>query len=254
MDKTLLKGLAVLEALALSEQPCGVTKLAQQLQMSKSNIHRLLQTLMSSGFVKQNPATERYELTLKVWEFGSKVMARVDLKRVAWPHLELLGRQTSETIHLSILDGNEVIYIDKIDGSLPIRSYTEVGGRAPAYCVATGKAMLAHQTEDVIDRLAGHLHPFTPKTVIDIGELRKELTRVRKLGYAINHGEWRESVGGVAAPIINGSGTVAGALGISGPTQRLRPGVLREMSPLVIQAADAISRDLGYVHPRGLDS
>ncbi len=247
MDKTLLKGLAVLEALVLSEKPCGVTKLALQLDMSKSNVHRLLQTLVSSGFVKQNAATEHYELTLKLWEFGSKVMSRIDLKRVAWPHLELLSTQTSETIHLSILDGREVIYVDKIDGSLPIRSYTEIGGRAPAYCVATGKALLAYQPDEVIDRLATHLHPFTSKAVTDIEELRKELARVRKLGYAINRGEWRESVGGIAAPIVNGSGAAIAAVGVSGPTQRLRPGVLREMSLLVIQAADAISRDLGYV-------
>lgn len=251
MDKTLLKGLAVLEALALSDQPCGVTGLAEQLHMSKSNIHRLLQTLTSSGFVKQNPETERYELTLKVWEFGSKVMSRVEVKRVAWPHLKQLSRQTPETIHLSILDQGEVIYVEKIDGSLPIRSYTEVGGRAPAYCVATGKALLAYQTEEFIDGLAANLQAFTSKTVSDIEGLRKELARVRKLGYAINNGEWREGVGGVAAPIMNSSGKASVAVGISGPTQRLRLAVLREMSLLVIQTAEGISRDLGYVRHAG---
>lgn len=244
MDKTLLKGLTVLEALVNNDKPCGVTTLAQQLQMSKSSVHRILQTLVARQFARQNVQTLQYQPTLKLWEFGTKVLSRIDFKRVAAPHLELLSRQTSETVHLSILDGKEVVYVDKVDGLLPIRSYSEIGGRAPAYCVATGKALLAYQSDEVIAQFGSELHQFSLRTLPNATSLCNELKRIRKLGYAVNRGEWREGVWGVAAPIFDASGNVTAAVGLSGPAQRMRPAVIREYSALLIQASQAISHDL----------
>lgn len=244
MDKTLLKGLTVLEALIDNDRPCGVTALANQLQMSKSSVHRILQTLVSRQFARQDTLSQQYQPTLKLWEFGTRVLARIDFKRVAAAQLDLLSRQTSETVHLSILDGTEVVYVDKVDGLLPIRAYSEIGGRAPAYCVATGKALLAYQPEAVLEQFGPEMEQYSPRTLHDVASLRKELDRVRKLGYAVNRGEWREGVWGVAAPIFDGTGRVTAAVGLSGPAQRMRPPRIREYAALLIQAAEAVTRDL----------
>lgn len=246
VDKTFIKGIHVLEALAKNDKPCGVTELAQQLNLTKSNVHRLLQTLVQCGYASRAPEVGHYQATLKLWELGSQVLSRISVKRVAAPYLELLAKETSETVHLSILDDGEVVYIDKIDSPQPVRAYSQLGGRAPAYCVATGKALLAYQPQEVIRRLASRLTRFTSRTVKSIAELERELDRVRQLGYAINRGEWRESICGIAAPILDASGDVVATVGLSGPTERLRPSMLRGFAPIVIQTARAISNSLGH--------
>ncbi len=108
--------------------------------LTKSNAHRLLQTLVGCGYVRNLAQSGRYELTLKVWTLGAAVVGRLDLKTVASEYMERLCQLSGETVHLSVLDGAEVMYIDKIDSPQPVRAYSRIGGRVPAYCVATGKA------------------------------------------------------------------------------------------------------------------
>jgi DNA-binding IclR family transcriptional regulator len=168
------------------------------------------------------------------------------VRGVATSHLESLASRTSETVHLSVLDETEVLYIDKIDSPQPVRAYSRLGGRAPAYCVATGKALLAYAPDSVVDKLDGKLERHTPRTITKFDELKRELARVREQGYALNRGEWRESVCGLAAPIFSANGRTVAAVGISGPLERLTPGVLRDFAPLVLDSGRAISRDLGF--------
>lgn len=247
METTLLKGLKMLQALASSERPRGVTDLAQELGLTKSNSHRLLKTLVASGFVQTNPETGKYAATLKIWELGSLILARVDVKSVAGAYLQELADNTGETVHLSLLVENVVVYIDKIDSLQPVRAYSQIGKSAPAYCVATGKALLAFQSEDVVARVCKSLEQFTSRTLNNPDELRRELARVRQLGYAINRGEWREDVCGVGAPIRDSSRQVVAAVGISGPASRLKPTFMRDQAPEIIATAAKISRALGYL-------
>jgi DNA-binding IclR family transcriptional regulator len=249
MDTTLLKGLTVLEALAASREPRGVTDLANELGMLKSNVHRLLQTLAHRGYVRKDAASGRYECTLKVWELGALLAERLDVRRAARPHVAALAERTSETVHLSVLDGADVLYVDKAESPQPVRAYSRVGGRAPAYCVATGKALLAHAPDEIVTELSAALVRHTPRTITDPDVLRKELRRVREVGYAVNRGEWRETVGGLAAPIFDVNRAAIAAIGLSGPTDRLNTNRMREWAPLVMAAASAISRELGFTEP-----
>ncbi|MGE4369431.1 MAG: IclR family transcriptional regulator [Burkholderiaceae bacterium] len=246
MDKTFLKGLVLLEAMANSEKSCGVTELASQLALTKSNVHRLLQGLVHQGFARKVPETGRYELTVKLWELGAKVFQRLDLRREALPYMKLLADETQETVHLSILDGTDVLYVEKIDSPQPVRAYTTVGGRAPAQCVATGKAMLAWAPEEVIAQVAEQLQRYTPRSIVTAQELHRQLQRTRLLGYAVNTGEWREQVIGVAAPVRDATGAVVGALGISGPAERITDQVISDSVPRLIELAGSISARLGY--------
>jgi DNA-binding IclR family transcriptional regulator len=245
METTVLKTLRVIEALGESDKPRGITELSRELKLTKSNVHRLIETLAASGYVYRREGG-RYELTLKLWELGMTVVSRLDLKEVAAPHLRELAARTAETVHLSVFDDGSVVYIEKIESSHPVRAYSRVGGRAPAYCVATGKALLAYQPPELINRIARTLIRFTRRTITNPEGFVRELERIKRDGYAVNQGEWRDSVCGVAAPIWDGSGVVVAAVGISGPVQRLPAKACLGFAPVVVAAAQRISHDLGY--------
>jgi DNA-binding IclR family transcriptional regulator len=246
MEKTFLKGMKMLQTLASSDNPRGVSDLARELGLTKSNSHRLLKTLVSCGFAQSTADSGKYSATLKLWELGSQVLAKVDIKNVSGAFLQALADKTGESVHLSVFVENVVVYIDKIDSPQPVRAYSQIGKSAPAYCVATGKVLLAFQSEDVIARVCESLKEYTSRTITDPEELQRELARVRQQGYAINRGEWREGVCGVGAPIRDSSRQVVGAVGISGPASRMKPTFMRDQVPEVIAAANFISRALGY--------
>jgi IclR family transcriptional regulator, KDG regulon repressor len=247
MDKTLLKGLAVLEAVASNEGPLRtIDELAAELQLTRSNVHRTLQTLAHAGYVVRDEMTGNYRSTLRLFELGARQVAQFDVRKYAPPFMRLLAEQTGETVHLSVLDGIDVIYIDKIDSPQPVRSYTAVGGRAPAYAVATGKAMLAFQPDGYLRRYESAIQRHTQATLASLPALQEELQKIVRLGYAINCGEWRESVGGVAVAIFDAMDHPIAALGVSGPMERLPPGRMEELAPLVRKYAVEISRAMGY--------
>jgi simple sugar transport system ATP-binding protein/ribose transport system ATP-binding protein len=146
----------------------------------------------------------------------------VGLAEISHPLIRRLAEEHGESVHLSVYGAGDAVYIDKADASDPVRSYTRVGGRAPAYCVATGKALLAHQPEKERQRVAdGQLERFTDRTITNRRALLQELAAIRESGVALNHGEWRADVGGVAVPIIDPSGALVAAIGFSGPLPRI---------------------------------
>ena len=248
MDKTLLKGLMLLEALAEQNgRPVTIPVLAEKVGLTKSNTHRTLQTLAHAGYATRDETTGNYRSTFKLFELGARQMAQIDVRQFAAVHMRALVDLTEETVHLSILDGGLVVYVDKIESAQPVRAYSVLGGHAPAYCVATGKILLAYQTQEFIARHLIDLTGYTKATITDLPALRAELARAAANGYAINRGEWRESVGGVAAPIFDAFGQPAAAIGISGPLERLSVKRMKELAPAVQDAALKISRAMGYL-------
>lgn len=245
MEKGLIKGIRVLELLAAAEVPLGVTEIAEQLGLGKSAVHRPLSTLTNLGYVRHDEKTGRYSASLKMWEVGTQVLARLDLKRVAAGPMSSLANATLETVHLSVFDKGEVVHIDKIECKHPIRAYSRVGGRVPSYCIATGKAMLAFQSESVIESVAANLKPVTPQTTVDRDQLLKELATVRRRGFAASKGGWQEGVNGIAAPVRDATGAVVAAIGISGPADRFGREQSKPYAGLVQEAAQDISAALG---------
>ena len=145
--------------------------------------------------------------------------------------MQALASSSEETVHLSVLDDTDVFYLHKIDSSHPVRAYSEISGRAPAYCVATGKALLAFQPDSYLQRFAENLHAHTARTLATRAALRQELEQVRQQGYAV---------------IFDASRRPLAAIGISGPAERLRPPRMKTLTPDVIRAARDISEALGY--------
>lgn len=249
METTVVKSLKVLEALAQSPGDRTLTDLALQCGISKSNVHRLLRTLEECGYVRRNPDTRTYKATLRLWELGVGVYARLDLRAYAKPHLRELAEVTEETTHLSMFDGEAVLYLDKVDGVHAVRTYVNIGDRAPAYCSSTGKAMLAHLPEETVRRVGASLKRFTENTVRSPAQLRADLERIRQQGYSETSGEYRAGVLGYATAIRSPSGEVVGAIGVAGPEERMRARDRAATVEAVLAAGRRIETDLGFHAP-----
>lgn len=245
MDKTVIKAIGLFEQLAASPTPMGISELAALTKLQRSNVHRILKTFVALGYVRQRP-DQLYEATLRVWEMGTRIIERIDVRSVARAELVALVKESGESVHLSRLEALEVLYLDKIDSDNPVRAYTQIGGRAPAYCTATGKVLLAHDAETAAAVAARGLVKHTPRTITHATALRRELAGIREQGFSINSGEWREHVAGLAAPVFDHRGELVAAIGISGPIERLKPKVLRSFAPAVMAAAARTSRALGF--------
>jgi len=245
LDKTLLKGLAVFELLGKSDNARGVSEISRALSLSKTATHRLLKTLVSARYVKKDEVVEGYRLTTKAWEIGSLALAKLDIKQLGASYLQKLVAQCNESVHIAVLDGNEVIYIDKIDSPHPLRTYSLVGGRAPAHCVATGKALLAQQSDEVIATIGASLIGYNKRTITTVSALQRELKQIRVKGYAINRAEWRDDIYSVGAPIFNAQRRCVAAMGISAPAIRIQ-GKVDKLGRLVSQFAVELSSNLGY--------
>jgi DNA-binding IclR family transcriptional regulator len=246
MEKTVAKAFRVLESLARSDGPRALGDVASDCDLTKSNAHRLLQTLTELQYVRQAPESRNYEATLRVWELGTGIFSRFDIRTAAAPYLRALQEESGESVHLSIFDNGDAVYIDKLDSPQAVGAYIRVGDRVPAYCTATGRAMLAFLDERTITEAGRELQRHTDLTISRPEELTAALDDVRQLGYALTRGEWRRGVVGVAAPIRSRNGTVIAGIGAAGPEERMSDDAVDRATRATLQAAGDISRELGF--------
>jgi IclR family KDG regulon transcriptional repressor len=237
---TLAKGLDVLEALAEIEE-IGLSDLARRLDLSAPTLFRILATLVARGYVQKSHATRSYRLTLKTWELGAKAVRRIRLRDVARPAMQALADETQETVHLSVLEGDGIVIVDKIDSPHPVRVNTYVGQRAPAHCSATGKAILAFAPPATVAEITGALARHTAATIVERAAFERELAQVRRAGWAKNREEWRQGVCAAAVPIRGH----AAALSVTVPTIRFSNEALRErLLPPLKRAGAAIAAQM----------
>lgn len=248
MDSTLAKGLAVLDWLARQARPCRASEVASAFGLARSSAHRTLQTLVHCGWVVQDAQTSSYRASLRLFELGALVDAATDLKTRLHPVLAELAAACGETIHLAVLDGAEIVYLDKFDSPLPVAAYSRIGGRAPAYCVASGKALLAALRLDAraLRARLGTQVAHTPHSIVDASCLVAELERTRRQGYAENREEWRVGVCGLGAPVFNALGEPVAAVGMSVPSIRFSRAQVREFATHLLACARNASQALGY--------
>ncbi len=228
-----------------SGEAVGVSALAGKLRLTKSNAHRILRTLVSTGFAQQLDSGE-YAPTLKVWELGTLILNRLDFLQVAKPHLRRLNEETGESVYLATLNGKEVVYLDVLESRYPIRINATIGGSAPPHCSASGKLLLAYNPLVAAEYLAHPPARFTARTLVKPAEIQRMLESVRRLGYAVNDGEWLEGVCGISAPIHSGQRQAIAAIGITALKERVSRQALKGFANLVRDVAMRISRELGY--------
>ncbi|MBB6578892.1 IclR family KDG regulon transcriptional repressor [Comamonas odontotermitis] len=241
------KAFAILECLG-NRRDVSVTELAQQLGLSKSSVHRLLQTLKALGYVAQDGESELYRATLKLFELGGKALENTDLVREADEDMRRLGELTRETIHLGALDEDAIIYIHKIESDFGLRMQSRIGRRKPLHSTAIGKVLLAHMTPSGARALleSQPLKIFTPQTLNTVEAVMQILPRVWKLGFAEDNEEAEPGLRCIAVPVFDRFGKVVAALSISFPTMRCDADTPERYTSLLKAASQSISGRLGW--------
>ena len=241
------KVFGILQALS-EERDHGITELAQRLMMSKSTVYRFLQTMKSLGYVAQEGESEKYSLTLKLFEMGSKALQNIDLIRSADVQMRELSRLTKETIHLGALDEDSIVYVHKIDSLYNLRMSSRIGRRNPLHSTALGKVLLAWRSRedinDILQRITFTIN--TANTLSDAGALIDVLSQVRKQGYGEDNEEQEEGVCCIAVPIFDRFGVAVSGLSISFPTLRFPASNKHTYVAMLHEAGRRLSAELGY--------
>src|SRR5260370_5935279 len=241
------RALAALAILAKSSSDCSLAELCPALKLHKSTVHRLMMVLEQHRLVVKNPDTGRYRLGLRLYELGSRAIDGLDLRGRARPYLDRLQAEFGETVFLCILDEGQVFYVEKVESQQSVRTACTVGSRAPAYCTAVGKAMLAELPEGEVSKIVRRwgLKPVTANTLKTATALKAELSAVRSRGYASDDEEKEEGLRCVSAAVRGHSGKLFGAMSVSGPAFRMTKERIPEISQAVMLGANELTVDLG---------
>lgn len=249
--QTLAKGLMVLEKIAEHQRDQGVSLalLAREFGWNKSTVHRLVSTLVALGYAQQNSRDGTYRLGLKALQIGAAYSRDSDLQSAATPVLNELVEKTEFGSSLVILDEatREVVFIDRVDSSQPLRMHVDIGMRFPWNCTAAGKAIAAFLPDaEAKSLLAGKLLRRTASSVQSAPMLRALFEKIKKDGYATDDGENSDGVRCIAAPIFDSSGRSTAAISISSYIGQMPIERLPKLGELVRKAAGSVSRGLGY--------
>jgi DNA-binding IclR family transcriptional regulator len=243
----LQRGLKLLNL--FSESPRGLTakQVAASSRLPVSTVHRFLANLVTAGFLNRD-LEGTHHLGIACFAIGQAAAGQLDIRRLSLPYLRELNQQTRETIHLTVRHGISAVYVEKLDSPEPLRIHSRLGASVPLYCTAVGKVMLAYMPSDEQDRVLSQLElkRLTPNTAGSLQELKAELFRVRKNGYASDLEEHELHIRCVAAPIWDHTGNVQSSVSITAPSLRMPVARLRQLAPLIQTAGLQISTELGY--------
>ncbi|MFG1321105.1 IclR family transcriptional regulator [Xanthobacter autotrophicus] len=241
------RALTLLEAIANAGGVAGLNALAMEAGLNPSTCHHLLATLVQRGYVTKS-AGRRYALGPRILSFSAACLRQVDLPRRAEPFLERINAATGETVHLAVLQGEDLFTIAKKDARHAVRVDSGAVGKTDAvHATATGKAILAWLPEPQIRAILAHkgMTRFTANTITDCEGLLEHLRAVRREGYATDNEEFQPHVVCVGAAIRDHVGTVVGSLSVSAPTMRADAAHLDLMRCEIVNAANSLSSELG---------
>ena len=247
MVNTVLKAVRILETLGRGK-PLGITEISKELKIPKSSAHSILQTLESEGFVEKNIDTFKYNLGTSLIELGYSAQNELAICRISKPYLNGINQETDETVHLTLLDNDEVLYVDCVESKRRLRTYSVIGIKAPLYCTAVGKAIMAGLTDSHTKKIIATkgLQRLTDLTITDENALLQDLADTRSRGYSIDNMEHEEHLICVGAPIKNAAGETFASLSVSGPSNRMSEERVVQIGTLVKNATMEISRKLGF--------
>jgi DNA-binding IclR family transcriptional regulator len=237
------RAFTVLDALADGSVELGTNEIARRTGINASTVSRLLATLAHAGFVEHVAETGRYRLGIRLLELGNAVLARLDLRDVAGPHLAALVEETGETATLSAPSEHDAVTIDFVQSDSSVQSVARLGRPSVAHATAVGKTMLAFGRAELP---RGPLTAYTDRTITDRELLAAEIARVRESGLAEALGEREDDLNAIAAPVWDSRGALAAILGIQGPAPRFGPRALRAAIVPLQRRAQAMSRSLGW--------
>ena len=221
--------------------------------LHRSTAHHLLRTLVVLGYLVQDPNSKTYRLGPRVFQLASSTWSEGQMAEIALPFLDELVRKTQETANLAVRKGGFAVMIEKVEGGGPLRVVNSVGSLRPIYCCAIGKVLLAWMAPGMQQEIVASLQfeAHTPNTITGRDKLKKELTRVRNAGFAIDDEEMSLGIRCIAAPVFNFSGQVVAAMGVAGPSVRVTRAKLREFAVPLQGAARQLSERLGHTRQAG---
>jgi IclR family acetate operon transcriptional repressor len=242
---TLGKAMSVLEHIALAEKPMRFTDILAVAGQPRGTLHRQLSHLVQEGLLELGPDL-CYAPGLRLLKFAAASWARNEFRTVAVPYLEALHRRTGETVHLGVLRGREIIYLDKVESRQAVRMNSTIGNASPVYCTGVGKAALSVLPDAVLETLVSGLEfqRFTPRTLADRASLLADLADIRSSGVAFDREEHEPGIRCVAAPIHNRDRSLVAGISVTGPAYRVTDEQLLEWSPDVRNAASGIMQEM----------
>lgn len=246
MSTTVEKALRVLELLSTYGHPVKLAELSRALDMNKSTTYRLLEKMSQLGYVRQESGDSRYMLTTRMWAIGVRAFRNFDLRAWTRRHLEELERTVHETAVVAVLEGLDVLIVDKHESAQAVQTMSQLGSRTPLHCSSLGKALLMGDGETLFPKLK-RLQKFTDKTITSLPVLRAEIERARQLGVTEAFDEYAIGVSGVAAPIHGVDGALLGVIGISLPTSRVDTAHIEAIREAVRDHAGQLSKALGGI-------
>ncbi|MDB5894495.1 MAG: DNA-binding transcriptional regulator KdgR [Rhodoferax sp.] len=241
-----LKVFAILQSLA-DRSETGVSELSMRLAMPKATVYRFLQTMRSLGYVRQEADSERYGLTMKLFELGARAPLYPDMVELAKPHMTALSDLTGETIHLGMLIDSEIIYVHKVDSRHMLGMYSKVGKRAPIHCTAIGKVLLAWESDAQREHLLQGVDfkRYRDKTITSRPLFIEELNRTRAQGFGEDREEFDDHIRCLGMPIFDRTNKALAAISISFPTFRYEDAREQEVVTMLRDASRDISRQIG---------
>jgi IclR family acetate operon transcriptional repressor len=236
------RAIAVLDTLAEGGE-LGTNEIARRTGMTPSTASRQLGTLAASGLVERVPASGRYRLGLRIVHLANALLARLDVREVARPHLVILVEATGETATLSVPGDTDAITVDFVPGAHQVQPVSRLGRPSIAHATSAGKVMLAFSGRELPD---GPLRAYTPRTITDPQQLASEIADVRERGYAMAVGEREPDLTAVAAPVRGSRGELEAIVALQGPSSRFDARAVEKALPELLSRAAAVSRELGW--------
>jgi IclR family acetate operon transcriptional repressor len=237
------RAVSVVDVLADAETELGTNEIARRTGINASTVSRLLATLVDGGLVEHIQQSGRYRLGVRLLQLGNIVLARLDLRQIARPHLHALVDATGETATLSAPGERDAVTVDFVQSTSSVQGVAQLGRPSIAHATATGKVLLAYGLPALPP---GALKEYTPRTITQRVALAVEVDVVRERGYAVNFGEREEDLHAVAAPVWGPRGELAAIVGVQGPSSRFSP---KEMDAAVRPLLDhtlQLSHELGW--------
>lgn len=249
MSGMLQRAVTVLEVLARADQGLSIRSIAEEAQLSKSAVQRILTDLVSTELASQEAATRRYRLGPRTLALGMAYQRRVDVRRIALPHMRELCAATGETVGISVGLADQLLHVDQVESDSPLHARFDIGRPLPLWSGAPARLLLAVRTDEEIRRILAErvdtdltpINPPEPQTLLE------EVQAVRAVGYACAFEETLPGVNTMSVPVRGSHGELAAVLSLTAPSIRLPKTRIDELLPEAVRCAAAISSDLGWI-------
>ena len=252
-SQSLERGLQILSAFRSGRPQLGVSELGRQVGLSRSTTHRYVATLATLGYLQQDGETKKYRLGPRVLDLGFSAINSMEVREIAAPHLRRLSDATGFTVNMAILDGNDIVYVERCRSTRPgqreIDLNLHVGSRLPAYCTSLGKVLLAHLSEPLQEVVLEGIDFARrgPNTLTSRSALLAELERVREQGFAVNNEELAYGLRSIAAPIFDFHGDAVAAVNLAVHSSMISvQDLTARLGGTLRRAAAEVSAHLGY--------